>query len=309
MNLKQMSAFREVILTGSVSEAARNLNRTQPSVSHMIATLESELGMELFERRRGRLHPVPEAQYLFKECDEVLRRVGSVSQNMKRMKAMETGELRIVSMPGPAAVLVPDLICTHVGSNPETTATLLSRSSDAVVQLVGSQQFDVGIADHDPDRDIETTLIHASTFRFECLCAVPADSPLAAVKVLGPADLDTHPMATLYREHRSFQTTRRVFEAAEAKLSVRFVGQFFLPLLAYVQRGLAAAIVDPLTAESWQSSTARPDEIVFRPFAPAIPFEVDLLTPAYRPESLLAGAFVERMIASLNRLGGRQVSS
>ena len=48
MNLKQMAAFRELMLTGSVSEAARNLNRTQPSVSHMIATLEDDLGMKLF---------------------------------------------------------------------------------------------------------------------------------------------------------------------------------------------------------------------------------------------------------------------
>ena len=68
MNLKQMTAFREVVLTGSVSEAARNLNRTQPSVSHMIATLEDSLGLKLFVRRNGRLHPVPEAMYLLEEC-------------------------------------------------------------------------------------------------------------------------------------------------------------------------------------------------------------------------------------------------
>ncbi|MEM7213858.1 MAG: LysR family transcriptional regulator, partial [Pseudomonadota bacterium] len=155
MDLKGMAVFREVMLTGSVSEAARNLNRTQPSVSHTIAKLEDELGMQLFERRRGRLHPVPEAQYLFSECDKVLTRVSSVSQNMKRMKAMETGELRVVSMPGPAAVLLPRMICDHVGKHPDINATLLTRSSDAVTQLVASQQFDIGVADHDPDRELE----------------------------------------------------------------------------------------------------------------------------------------------------------
>ena len=44
LNLKQLSAFREVMLTGSVSEAARNLYRTQPAISSMIAGLEENIG-------------------------------------------------------------------------------------------------------------------------------------------------------------------------------------------------------------------------------------------------------------------------
>lgn len=309
MNLKQMSVFREVILAGSVSEAARNLNRTQPSVSHLIATLEDELGMKLFERRRGRLHPVPEAQYLFKECDEVLTRVNSVSQNMKRMKAMDQCELRLVSMPGPAAVLLPDLISTHVGPHPEINVTLLSRSSDAVVQLVGSQQFDIGVADHDPARDIEATLIQTRTYQFDCVCAVPAGSPLAGLDTVGPADLNGVPMAALFPEHRSYQSTRRIFETAEAALHVRFVGQFFVPLLIYVERGLACALVDPLTAESWQQTAMDPSRIRFLPFTPVIEFGVDLLTPAYRPSSLIAQSFAVRLVQLMTDLGGRPQSS
>ncbi|MEL6478331.1 MAG: LysR substrate-binding domain-containing protein [Pseudomonadota bacterium] len=295
MNLKQMAIFREVILTGSVSEAARNLNRTQPSVSHAISRLEDELGMQLFERQRGRLYPVPEAHYLFRECDQMLARVNSVSQNMKRMRAMETGELRIVSMPGPAAILLPSLICDHVGAHPEVRATLLSRSSDAVVQLVGTQQFDLGVADHDPQRDIEAASVQATTYRFECVCALPAGDPLAGRDLVGPRDLSGRPLATLFQEHPSYRTTQRTFEAAGAGFEVRFIGQFFLPLMTYVQAGFAAAIIDPLTAEAWQSSAVDTDRVAFVRFAPAIAFEVDLLSPTYRPQSLLARAFGARL--------------
>ncbi len=61
MNLRQIQAFQEVMLTGSVTEAARNMRRTQPAISSLIAGLEKSVGYKLFERRRGRLHPVPEA--------------------------------------------------------------------------------------------------------------------------------------------------------------------------------------------------------------------------------------------------------
>ena len=58
MNLRQLEAFHEVILTGSVSEAGRNMGRTQPAVSALIAGLEESLDCQLFERRGGRLHPI-----------------------------------------------------------------------------------------------------------------------------------------------------------------------------------------------------------------------------------------------------------
>lgn len=308
MNIKQMTAFRELMLTGSVSEAARNLNRTQPSISHLIATLEVDLGITLFARRGGRLHPVPEAHYLFKECQDLLHRLDTISQNMKRIKEMEQGELRIVSMPGPSVFLLPDLISQHVGAQPEVKATLLSRSSDAVFQLVGGQQFDLGIADHDPKRIVETSLVNTDVFRFDCLCALHADNPLATRPIITPEDLDERPMATLYQDHRSFELIAKAFTSMSSTMNVRFVTQYFIPLLTYVERGQASAIVDPLTIETYRRFRGDSGNVVFVPFKPVIDFSVAMLTPAYRPSSLLASAFAERLTVEFQRIGGTQAT-
>ncbi|MCP4186047.1 MAG: LysR family transcriptional regulator [Gammaproteobacteria bacterium] len=72
MNLKQLRAFSEVVKTGSVSEAARRLHRTQPAVSAVISSLEDELGIALFIRKGMRLKPAPEAQFLLREANEIL---------------------------------------------------------------------------------------------------------------------------------------------------------------------------------------------------------------------------------------------
>ena len=55
MNSKQLTVFHEVMRCGSFSEAARNLNRTQPAISAMVANLEQELGYKLFIQI-GRAH-------------------------------------------------------------------------------------------------------------------------------------------------------------------------------------------------------------------------------------------------------------
>lgn len=306
MNIRQITAFKELMLTGSVSEAARNLNRTQPSISHLIATLEDDLGISLFERRRGRLHPVPEAHYLFEECQDLLHRLETISRNMKRIKEMEQGELRIVSMPGPSVFLLPDLISQHVGGQPEVKATLLSRSSDAVYQLVGAQQFDLGIADHDPKRQVQASLVKSDIFRFECLTALHVDDPLAARSVITPSDLDGKPMANLYQEHHSFELITDIFTSAGCRLIPRFVTQYFIPLLTYVERGQASAIIDPLTIETYQRFRGETGKVVFVPFEPAIPFEVAMLTPAYKSPSLLASAFARRLTEAFQRIGRMQ---
>lgn len=305
MNVNQMKAFTELMLTGSVSEAARNLNRTQPSISHLIQTLERDLDIRLFERRGGRLHPVQEAHYLFEECQELLRRLETVSRNMKRIKAIETGEVRIASMPGPAVTLLPELVCRFIGPDSDVKATVLSRSSDAVHQLLAAQDFDIGVADYNPKTNPKTPLVESETFLFDCLCAMPQGDPLAKRAFVTPKDLAGKPMATLIREHPSHEQTRRAFDSEGCHLDVRFIHQFFLPLLAFVEKGLAYSIIDPLTLESWRLRSAAANAVTFVPFRPVIEFGVVLLTPAYRPESLIAEGFRKLLVAELRRLGGR----
>ena len=50
--------------TGSVSQAARALNLSQPAISKSLRLAEQAAGFVLFRRVRGRLFPSPEAETL-----------------------------------------------------------------------------------------------------------------------------------------------------------------------------------------------------------------------------------------------------
>lgn len=50
MDLRQLEVFRQVVDSGSVSEAARRLHMSQPPVTYAVRQLEQELGAPLFER-------------------------------------------------------------------------------------------------------------------------------------------------------------------------------------------------------------------------------------------------------------------
>ena len=61
MRLRHIEVFNAVMLTGSVSAAARLMNVTQPAVSRILAHAELQLGFALFQRVKGKRPPSPGA--------------------------------------------------------------------------------------------------------------------------------------------------------------------------------------------------------------------------------------------------------
>ena len=307
ITLKQMMAFRELMRCGTVSEAAKNLHRTQPAISHLIASLEADVGMKLFERRGGRMQAVPEANYLLEECDAVLRRIDLIAENLERLKSMETGELRVVSMLGPSVFLMPEMVTRFTPKHSGVKATVLSRSSNAVRQLVRSQQYDLGLADYEPENPTEGSLLTVEIFEFDCLCAIPAGHDLAKKSVIEFDDMDDVPIASLFTDHPTRIETERAFANAGAVFIPQFETNHFIMLLSFVRRGLACAIVDPLAAESHRLFSENSELIQFRPLNMNITFSVEKLTPSFRSPSILARSFDDHLRDELLRLGARQV--
>lgn len=307
MKINQMQAFHELMLTGSVSEAARNMGRSQPAISALIANLEDEFGMKLFERKNGRLHPVPEAFYLQEECSELLGRMNTLQQNMQGIKALNSGKIELVSMPGPSVFLLPNLIADFAVEKPDVESALISRSSEVVFQLVAAQQYDLGIADYIKGKADNTSLVKEDIFEFDCICALHIDDPLAKKAFITPEDLDNKPLATLYSDHELHTNVEQVFEEMKIRLNIKYTARYFIPLLTYVERKMACAIVDPIAMESYRLYRGEAGMLVFKPFKPDIKYFISILTPAYRPPSLLVQSLTERLMTEMHRLGGKLI--
>ncbi len=293
MNLQQLAVFREVMETGSVSAAARNLGRTQPAISASLKALEANLGMELFEREGRKLVPVPEAHYLLSEAAEILTRVTATETNLVGMRNRSKGSLRIVAMPGPSVYLLPDFVSRIKSGADDLRITLSSRSSPQILNLIAAQAFDVGFCDLSAGT-LNTNLYNAETLGCECLCAVPGDHPLAGRPVIGARDLDGAPMGLLAAGHPTHRDTRAAFDRAGVSIDPRVEAQYFIPLLRFVEAGQICTVLDPLSAESYRRMNGERGRIWFARFEPAVPFGYAIVTPKQRPLSLLARDFVEQ---------------
>ena len=296
MNLWHLEVFHEVMLTDSLTKAASNLGRTQPAVSACIAGLENDIGYKLFERRSGRLHPVPEAHYLMTEAEEILNRVGALERAMKGSNGGIPNQLNIVSMPIFAEFFVPRLITNFVDKYPQTRFLLFSSSSPQVYEHVASQQFDVGLAERNPASE----LVNSSHIEVDCICALPADSPLASKPFVTPTDLDGLPGCTYRPEHFIARRMHKMFADAGAHLNNQFELQNAASQYHLIAKGVAYGVFSPLSAWIFRRTHRNPDVIVFVPLRPAIPFSIAVLVPAHKTLSRLAQAFLALMHDELN---------
>jgi DNA-binding transcriptional LysR family regulator len=298
MNLKQMEVFRAVMLTGSVSQAAIQLCRTQPAVSMMVKSLEEEIGFQLFERRKKRLYPTPEANYLYKEVEAIFSRIQDLSQTVQDIQNKQYGFLRIGCMPGPSIFFVPDILADFLEEHPKVPASLQTRTSDSVVEWVASNQYDLGLAEMSMH---QSKAGNNQLFELPCICALPASHPLAHEETITPAMLDAEPMITLHPDHMIFHDLLQLFEASGHRMNVRLQTRFFIPALKLVERGLGVSIIDAISAHTYTTYAAA-GKVVFRRFQPDVYLRIGLMFPTDTPPSMITLEFAARLRQQIEAL-------
>ena len=72
MEIRQLEAFAAVMTSGSVTGAARLLDRSQPAITRLVQELEAEIGYALFVRSGPRVTPTEQAYLLYGDVERAL---------------------------------------------------------------------------------------------------------------------------------------------------------------------------------------------------------------------------------------------
>jgi len=108
--LRQMEVFRAVMLTGSVSRAARMLFVSQPVVSRTLAHIEQTLGLALFERKGGAIAATEDARILFREVEEIYGYALRVDDLVHNLRQKRRKRIAFCASPALGLSLIPAAI-------------------------------------------------------------------------------------------------------------------------------------------------------------------------------------------------------
>lgn len=283
---RQIEAFRAVIETGKITTAADVLGTTQPSISKLIGDLERAAGFALFERRGRQVIPTSEALSVYEEVERSFVGMSEISHVIEDIRDFRTGSLLIAGMPALALKLLPDIIAEFIAVEPGITVSLRTRSSQAVLRHLSSQQFDLGFAALETDHPAVTRRPICVT---GMLAVLPVGNPLESKDVLESADFDEQPFIALGAEIGTRSETDQFLSAGAARPRIVAEAQLSASICELVAAGAGISIVEPVTATHF----ARAGRLVTRPLSPEQPFRYDLLLPALRKPSRVADRFLE----------------
>jgi len=305
MNFRQIEAFRAVMLTGSMTEAAVSLGTSQPRISRLVAQLEAVTGFQLFIRGSTRLQPTAEALAFYREVEHVFSGLTSLAQTAKNIKSFGTGHIRIACLPALALGFMPRVIKRFTDKHPDINITLQARSSSTVLEWTASHQCDIGLAARGP----ETKGVDSEPFvAMPGVCVLPEGHRLANRDVIVPKDLEGEPFISLGLIDITRGKTDQVFADAGVERVLKVETQYAATICACVIQGLGVSIVNPFVALDFVGHG-----IVARRFEPEIMIEKMLAFPANRPRSRLTEAFVATLkqcrddeLAAQDKLLGRK---
>ena len=221
MQLRHLEIFHAIMLTGSITAAARLLHVSQPAATRLLLRAEDQLGYRLFDRIKGRLVP--------------------------------THEGRIAAAPALCLQLVPDAIARFMAKHPAIRFEVETRQYGDLLRAVLTQEVDLGLGfDVAPHPALELTVLAEGRF-YGIFPAGQARGPASAVKLQRFA-------RGIFIGLRSDDPLGLAFSATMALggggLDPVVEVKTNQVALALVARGVGAAIVDQYTAAAGDSAVA-----------------------------------------------------
>ncbi len=146
MDTRQLAAFCAVVERRSFSQAAERLRVTQPAVSLQVRALEKRLGTQLFDRSGRRVEPTEAGWRLYRGAQRLLALEEQIVSDVASSAEGELeGQLVIGASTGPAAIVLPVLLCEFQGEHPGTHVVLTVSDTQTVVEHVATRELELGI--------------------------------------------------------------------------------------------------------------------------------------------------------------------
>jgi len=142
---RRLLIFREVARRGSLSAAAAALGWTQPAVGQHLQRLERELGQSLALRTARGVTLTDAGRVLLRHADAVASRLSAGYEEMRALRTLRAGRLRIVAFPSACATLVPPALARLAAVAPELQVRLTELEPEQAREAVLAGDADLAL--------------------------------------------------------------------------------------------------------------------------------------------------------------------
>jgi LysR family transcriptional regulator, low CO2-responsive transcriptional regulator len=187
LDVHQLNVFLAAAESLNFTQAAQQLNMTQPSVSQHIQTLERHFDMQLFLRNGRNLELTDAGLALLPLAREAVTLSIRIDETMESLKGNIYGHLIVGCSTTPGKYILPNVLARFHKKYPQVRVTCqVSPQADAIRNVVeGDAHFALFSLDYDAYADIE-----AVSFLCDPIVLIaPLDHPWAKKDEIEPQEL------------------------------------------------------------------------------------------------------------------------
>ena len=252
----KLRALMSAVENGSFKAAAESLGCTQSAVSHMISSLEEELGFRLLRRGRSAVRLTDEGERLLGAARSLLSAEEHLRQTAASIRGLDQGTVRIGAFTSVAVHWLPPVLKEFQRDYPNVEFKLLNGDYHDVNEWLSDGSVDIGFVALPCELRCETIALMEDRL----LAILPKDSRYASYPRFPLTECEREPFISLLQS--SDHDARRALEAAGVKPNVRFYTKDDYAIIAMVEQGLGMSIMPELLLKG------RHDELLTLPLVP-----------------------------------------
>ena len=240
MPVNKYEAFLRAVELKSITRAAESLGVTQSAVSHMISSLESELGFALLKRSRSGAQPTADGERVLPSIRGIISSQEQLEQTASAIRGLDRGTVRIGTFTSVGVHWLPGIIAAFQAEYPNVELKLMSGDYHDVEQWLLDGSADLGFVPL--PTQIKGQVTPLLTDRL--LAVVPAGHPRADAPSFPVTALDGETFIGLLET--SDRDARSALECAGVRPNVKYTTKDDYAVIAMIEYGLGVSIMPEL---------------------------------------------------------------
>lgn len=242
MELRQFKYLISIAEEGTFTAAAEKLYISQSALSQQVKSMESELGVPLFDRSRNRLQFTDAGELLHKRAMRIVKEVDEAKTAIDELEQLYRGTLRIGVVQTVNAYLIPPVVSSFSAEFPNIQLRIHELSATEVEEKLYRHELDLGISFKPADYP---ELQFEQLFEEELLLIVNPTHALAGKEWIKVKSLDKQKLMLLSEDYCTRRIWNRCAIEAGAKPDVHIEMNTIGGLLSALETNTIAGTILP----------------------------------------------------------------
>ena len=287
MSILKYSALIKTLESQSLTKAATAMGYTQPGISHMISSLEEEMGFPLIIRSKKGVYPTENANALLHYMYQIITAEEAIQQTVNQIRGIESGSIRIASFNSTSTKWLPAIISEFNTLHPNITITIIEQTLGDICQSLQEGAVDIAFT----STPIDTTCDFFPLYNDPIVVVLSDRHPLAEKQLIDPADL-AH-CDFIVPESGADESIYDVLNAEKIKPTLKYVVRGDSATLSMIKANLGITLLPQLVINPVEGLTIRPlSKPYSRELGIAVP-SIDQCSPAVRAFFEVAKKYIE----------------